>query len=151
MNVIHYIGLDVHKKSVSYCVNTADGRIVQEGKLQALRVTLRSWAEDLREPWCGAMEATLFSAWIYDTLQPYAEKLVMGHPARMKAITARQKEERCHRCAIPSREIRGQTGLVRRPLHSARCHRGRRTKLLVLYRRVRSGCRVRPEGSFDRY
>ena len=38
------------------------------------------------------MEATLFSAWIYDTLKPYAEKLVMGHPARMKAITAGKKK-----------------------------------------------------------
>lgn len=92
MNVIHYIGLDVHKKTISYCIKTADGRIVQEGKLQATRATLRSWAEGLREPWCGAMEATLFSAWIYDTLKPYAEKLVMGHPARMKAITAGKKK-----------------------------------------------------------
>jgi transposase len=92
MNVIHYIGLDVHKKTISYCIKTVEGRIVREGKLQALRATLRSWAEDLREPWCGAMEATLFSAWIYDTLKPYAEKLVMGHPARMKAITAGKKK-----------------------------------------------------------
>jgi len=38
------------------------------------------------------MEATLFSAWIYDTLQPYAERLLMGHPARMKAITAGKKK-----------------------------------------------------------
>jgi len=92
MNVIHYIGLDVHKKTISYCIKTADGRIVREGKLQALRSTLRSWAEDLREPWCGAMEATLFSAWIYDTLKPYTERLVMGHPAKMKAITAGKKK-----------------------------------------------------------
>lgn len=92
MNVIHYIGLDVHKKTISYCIKTADGRIVREGKLQATRAALRSWAEGLREPWCGAMEATLFSAWIYDTLKPYAEKLVMGHPARMKAITAGKKK-----------------------------------------------------------
>jgi len=92
MNVIHYIGLDVHKKTISYCIKTADGRIVREGKLQATRATLRSWAEDLREPWSGAMEATLFSAWIYDTLKLYAEKLVMGHPARMKAITAGKKK-----------------------------------------------------------
>jgi len=92
MNVIHYIGLDVHKKTISYCMKTADGRIVREGKLQATRLALRSWAEDLREPWCGAMEATLFSAWIYDTLKPYAQKLVMGHPARMKAITAGKKK-----------------------------------------------------------
>jgi transposase len=92
MNVIHYIGLDVHKKTISYCIKTADGRIVREGKLPATRLALRSWAEDLREPWCGAMEATLFSAWIYDTLKPYAEKLVMGHPASMKAITAGKKK-----------------------------------------------------------
>src|ERR1700733_12419101 len=92
MNVIHYIGLDVHKKTVSYCIKTADGRIVREGKLQASRLALRSWAEGLREPWCGAMEATLFSAWIYDTLKPYGEKLVMGHPARMKAISAGKKK-----------------------------------------------------------
>jgi transposase len=92
MNVIHYIGLDVHKKTISYCIKTADGRIVREGKLQALRSTLRSWAEGLREPWCGAMEATLFSAWIYDTLKPYAQRLVMGHPAKMKAITAGKKK-----------------------------------------------------------
>src|SRR5450432_3090372 len=92
MNVIQYIGLDVHKKTISYCVKTADGRIVREGKVQATRLALRSWAEDLRESWCGAMEATLFSAWIYDTLKPYAEKLVMGHPAKMKAITAGKKK-----------------------------------------------------------
>jgi transposase len=92
MNVVHYIGLDVHKKTVSYCIKTADGRIVWEGKLQASRLALRSWAEGLREPWCGAMEATLFSAWIYDTLKPYAQRLVMGHPARMKAITAGKKK-----------------------------------------------------------
>ena len=92
MNVIHYIGLDVHKKTISYCIKTAEGRIVREGKLEASRSTLRSWAEGLREPWCGAMEATLFSAWIYDTLKPYAQRLVMGHPAKMKAITAGKKK-----------------------------------------------------------
>jgi transposase len=92
MNVIHYIGLDVHKKTISYCVKTAAGEIVQEGKLEASRSVLRSWAEGRREPWCGAMEATLFSAWIYDTLKPYAQHLVMGHPAKMKAISAGKKK-----------------------------------------------------------
>jgi len=92
MNVIHYIGLDVHKKTISYCIKTAAGQIVQQGRLEASRSVLRSWAEGLPAPWYGAMEATLFSAWIYDTLKPYAEKLVMGHPARMKAITAGKKK-----------------------------------------------------------
>jgi len=38
------------------------------------------------------MEATLFSGWIYDTLEPYAAKLEMGHPAMMKAIGASKKK-----------------------------------------------------------
>ncbi len=92
MNAIHYIGLDVHKKTISYCIKTADGQIVQEGTLEAERTVLRRWAEGLRQPWHGAMEATLFSAWIYDTLKPYAQQLYMGHPAKMKAITAGKKK-----------------------------------------------------------
>ena len=92
MNVNHYIGFDVHKKTVSYCVKTADGTIVEEGKLQATHDALRKWAEKRREPWRGAMEATIFSGWIYDTLKPYAAELQMGHPAMMKAIGASKKK-----------------------------------------------------------
>jgi transposase len=92
MNVIHYIGLDVHKKTISYCVKTAAGEIAEQGRLEASRAALRRWAEGRQLPWRGAMEATLFSAWIYDTLKPYAEQLVMGHPAKMKAITAGKKK-----------------------------------------------------------
>jgi transposase len=92
MNVIHYIGFDVHKKSVSYCAKLADGTIVEEGKLPATHQALRQWAEKRREPWHGAMEATLFSGWIYDTLKPYAVQLQMGHPAMMKAIGASKKK-----------------------------------------------------------
>jgi transposase len=92
MNISHYIGFDVHKKTINYCVKTADGQIVEEGKLLALRATLREWAATRPCPWQGAMEATLFSAWIYDTLQPHTAQLLMGHPARMKAITAGKKK-----------------------------------------------------------
>lgn len=92
MNEIHYIGLDVHKKSVSYCVKTASGEVVQEGRVAARREELRAWAATQAQPWRGAMEATLFSAWIYDTLKPYAQQLDMAHPARMKAITAAKKK-----------------------------------------------------------
>ena len=92
MNVNHYIGFDVHKKSISYCVKTADGQIVEEGKLRATHDALREWARKRPEPWHGAMEATLFSGWIYDTLKPFAAELQMGHPAMMKAIGASKKK-----------------------------------------------------------
>jgi len=88
MTVTHYVGFDVHKKSVQYCVKSADGEIVAEGKLRALRPVLVEWARQRTEPWHGAMEAALFSGWIYDTLEPYAAELNMAHPLMMKAIGA---------------------------------------------------------------
>jgi hypothetical protein len=44
MSVIHYIGFDVHKKSVSYCVKDAAEKIIEEGKLRATCQVLRQWA-----------------------------------------------------------------------------------------------------------
>ena len=41
MNVNHYIGFDVHKKTISYCVKIADGRAVEERKLRATHQVLR--------------------------------------------------------------------------------------------------------------
>ena len=43
-------------------------------------------------PWAAAMEATLVSSWIYRSLKPLADQLLMGNPARMKAITAGKKK-----------------------------------------------------------
>lgn len=92
MNIEHYIGFDVHKKTISYCVKATDGQILEEGKLRSNRETLRDWAGKRQASWRGAMEATLFSGWIYDTLKPFAGELQMGHPAMMKAIGASKKK-----------------------------------------------------------
>ena len=92
MNISHYIGFDVHKKSISYCIKRADGTIVEEGKLKATRQALREWATTRKEAWHGGMEATVFSGWIYDALKPFATKLEMGNPSMMKAIGAAKKK-----------------------------------------------------------
>jgi transposase len=67
---MYYIGLDVHKKTISYCVKDASGRICQEGKVGATRWELDIWIKALPQPWTVAMEATIFTGWIYDYLKP---------------------------------------------------------------------------------
>src|SRR5260370_12583886 len=81
MNNLHYIGFDVHKKTISFCVKTAAGEIVEEGSMPARRAEVRQWAGARSQPWQGALEATLFSRLIYDTLKPYCEELAMAQPA----------------------------------------------------------------------
>ena len=43
-------------------------------------------------PWVGAMEATIFTGWVYDFLKPYAVDLKVAHPEMLKAITAAKKK-----------------------------------------------------------
>ena len=43
MTTMNYIGLDVHKKTISYCVKDVSGRIQQEGKIGSTRRELDCW------------------------------------------------------------------------------------------------------------
>jgi transposase len=128
MNLTHYIGFDVHKKHINFCCKRANGELVEEGRLVAERSVLRSWAGTRAYAWHGAMEATLFSGWIFDTLKPYAVKLEMAHPAMVKAIAAAKKKNdridarmiadllRCNllpACHVASAEIRELRRLLR--------------------------------------
>jgi len=92
MESIHYIGLDVHKKTIAYCIKTVNGTTVQQGVVSAERKALRQWLTELPGPWMGALEATIFTGWIYDFLKPHAVGLKVAHPEMLKAITAAKKK-----------------------------------------------------------
>jgi hypothetical protein len=99
MTTIDYIGFDIHKKTISFCAKAQDGTILEEGTIPALRNKLLAWAEARPRPWVGAMEATLFTGWIYDLLKPLAQALKVAHPPMLKAIGNGQEEERQSRRA----------------------------------------------------
>jgi len=50
---MYYIGLDIHKKSISYCIKDAIGQIHQQGKVRATRRDLDDWMKALPQPWTG--------------------------------------------------------------------------------------------------
>jgi transposase len=124
MNKVYYVGLDIHKKIIAYCCKTAEGQIISQGTVEASRTALTSWNQSLPGPWIGAMEATLFTGWVYDFLAPCAVDLQVAHPEMLKAITAAKKKNdrtdaemiadllrvnllpRCHMLASEIRELR---------------------------------------------
>jgi transposase len=89
-----YIGLDVHKKTISYCVKDAAGCVYREGRIGSTRQELDAWIRTLPQPRTIAMEATIFSGWIYDHLLPHAEAVKVAHPLMLRAIAAAEEEER---------------------------------------------------------
>jgi transposase len=80
MQSMYYVGLDVHKKTISYCVKDGSGRIHLEGTIPATRTDLDRWSKTLPQPWTAPMEAT-------DHLKP--------HPAALKVA---QRIETCQLC-----------------------------------------------------
>jgi transposase len=89
---MYYIGLDVHKKTISYCVKDGSSRIHAEGAIPATRFDLDNWMKTLPQPWTAAMEATIFTSWIYDHLFPPAAAVKVAHPLMLRAIAAAKKE-----------------------------------------------------------
>jgi transposase len=89
---MYYIGLDVHKKTISYCVKDASGQIYRDGKISATRQELDIWIKTLPQPWTVAMEATIFTGWIYDHLLPHAKQIKVAHPLMLRAIAAAKKK-----------------------------------------------------------
>ena len=92
MQSMYYIGLDVHKKTISYCVKDGSGHIHAQGSIPATRLDLDRWMKTLPQPWTAAMEATLFTGWIYDHLLPHAAALKVAHPLMLRAIAAAKKK-----------------------------------------------------------
>jgi transposase len=92
MNTMAFVGMDVHKKTISMCGKNAAGEILFEDVVASNRPALGSWAEARQCRWKGVMEATLFTGWIYDFLKPFADELVVGNPLRLKAISSGKKK-----------------------------------------------------------
>jgi transposase len=89
---MYYIGLDVHKKTISYCVKDASGQIQREGAIPATRTDLDGWMKMLPHPWAVAMEASIFTGWVYDHLLPHAAQVKVAHPLMLRAIAAAKKK-----------------------------------------------------------
>jgi transposase len=68
MQPMYYIGLDVHRPKISYCVKDGSGRIHAEGSISATRLELDHWIQSLPQPWSETMEATMEAAMSRDSL-----------------------------------------------------------------------------------
>ena len=92
MGSMHFIGLDIHKKTISYCIKDRHGSVQGEGMVAATRQDLDAWMKSLPQPWTVAMEATMFTSWIYDYLLPHAAAVKVAHPLMLRAIAAAKKK-----------------------------------------------------------
>ena len=86
---MYYIGMDIHKKTISYCVKDAAGRMHMEGKIGSTRQQLDSWLRTL--PRRGrAYPALLRMGWTgRQGANPGAKRRGIGDPDQLDGETRR--------------------------------------------------------------
>ena len=155
---MYFIGLDIHKKTISYCVKDVAGHVHQEGKFGSTRRELDIWLRTVPQPRTIAMEATMFTGWIYDHLLPHAEKVKVANPLMLRAIAASKKKNdqidaskiadclRCDflpECHMVSREIRDRRRTLR--------YRNMLIRQLIQMKNRVSGLLMESGVSYDKY
>src|SRR6202161_4523062 len=87
-----YIGMDVHKESISIAVRNAAGKIVMECVIETKASMVLQFIDGLRGDLHVTFEEGTSAAWLYDLLKPHVTELVGCDPR--KNVSMREGNQR---------------------------------------------------------
>ena len=97
MTSAKYIGLDVHKESISICVRNSVGKVVMESVIETKASTILQFIEGLRGDLRVAFEEGTSSAWLYDLLKTARHEIGGVRSAKKQVHAGRQPERQDRR------------------------------------------------------
>lgn len=80
MTSTKFIGLDVHKTSISVAVLNGDGKLVMQSVVATHAAAILDFLHGLRGTLHVTFEEGTHSAWLYDLLRARVDKLVVCNP-----------------------------------------------------------------------
>ena len=86
MTSTKYIGMDVHKESISIAVMNSIGKIVMECVIETKASMILQFIDGLRGDLQVTFEEGTSAAWLYDLLKPHVTKLVVCDPRKNKSM-----------------------------------------------------------------
>src|SRR5260370_927966 len=89
-----YIGMDVHKDSISIAVLNSSGKLVMESIIETKAITILEFVHGLRGSLHLTFEEGTWAAWLYDLLKPHVAKLVVCDPRRNGYLKQGSKSDR---------------------------------------------------------
>jgi hypothetical protein len=89
-----YIGMDVHKESVSIAVMNAAGKLVMECVIETKASTILQFIHGLRGDLHVTFEEGTWAAWLYDLLKPYVTEVVVCNPRKNALLKDGSKSDR---------------------------------------------------------
>ena len=89
-----YIGMDVHKESISMAVRNAAGKIVMECVIETKASTILQFFDGLRGDVHVTFEEGTWATWLYDLLKPHVAKVVVCDPRRNALLQEGNQNDR---------------------------------------------------------
>jgi transposase len=77
MDSTKYVGMDVHKDTISIAVMNSAGKVVRESLLETKAVTIRQFIQGLRGNLLVTFEEGTGAAWLYDLLKSHVTKVTV--------------------------------------------------------------------------
>src|SRR5258708_10933921 len=94
MDSTKYIGMDVHKETISIAVLNSSGKLVMETIIEAKDSTLLQFVQGLRGSLHVTFEEGTWAAWLYDLLRPHVTKVVVCDPRKNALLKTGNKSDR---------------------------------------------------------
>ena len=91
MTSTKYIGMDVHKESISIAVMNASGKIVMECVIETKASMILQFFDGLRGDLQVTFEEGTSAAWLYDLLKPHDE--IGGLRSAKECLHERRQQE----------------------------------------------------------
>jgi transposase len=94
MDSVKYIGMDVHKETISIAVRNSSGKLVMECIIETKASTILQFFQGLSGNVQVTFEEGTWAAWLYDLLKPHVTELVVCNPRRNALLTEGSKSDR---------------------------------------------------------
>ncbi len=102
MDKIKYIGLDVHRDTISAAVLNESGRLIQQSVLMTRAAAILDFIDGVRGTLQVTFEEGTHSAWLHDLLSRRVEKLVVCNPRKNALLKSGNKGTRSTHASWPS-------------------------------------------------
>src|ERR1700675_4049903 len=94
MDSVKYIGMDVHKETISIAVRNSSGKLVMECVIETKAITILDFLKGLRGSLHVTFEEGTWAAWLYDLIKPHVTELVVCNPRRNALLKEGSKSDR---------------------------------------------------------
>jgi transposase len=94
MNDAKYIGMDVHKETISIAVIDGSGKLVMESVIETKALTILQFIQGLRGSLHLTFEEGTWAAWLYDLLKPHVSKMVVCDPRKNASMKEGNKNDK---------------------------------------------------------